>query len=90
MASSKCPGTTSLRLRTPKAPAHLACDISVNIDENQNQLFSLSDWFRLTGDGVYNKAVLVETSCSTDVVGFNMDKFSNDGFLVFEANQLGK
>lgn len=90
MASATCPGATSVRMRTPNAPNHLNCDIAVNINEDENQYFSLSQWFKLTDNGVYNRAVLVETSCKVDIAGFNMDKFSVDAFLVFEASQLGE
>ena len=90
MASAKCPGSTGVRLRTPNAPNHLRCDIAVNIEENDNQYFSLSQWFRLTDNGIYNRAVLVESSCSVDLAGRHMDKFSNDAFLAFEVSQLGK
>lgn len=66
------------------------CDVNVQIAEGAVRRFALSDWFRLTGNELNNKAVLIESSCALDVVGYNQDRFSNDAFMVFPTTQLGK
>lgn len=90
MTTPTCPGSTSVRLTTPGAPNYLNCDISVPLTEGTMQRFVLPENYKLTGSDVFNKTVLVDSTCPIDVAAYNVDRFSNDAFLVLPTSKLGQ
>ena len=90
MATPRCSGLTAIRMRTPNAPSKYACDIDVQLSPGNVQRYALSEWYRASESSTSFKSILMESSCAIDVVGYNMDKFSNDAFMVLPATMLGE
>ena len=89
MATSRC-SVAIVRMRTPNADEDYTCDINVQLSEGSVQKYILPEWFRSSGSSTAFKSILMESSCAIDVVGYNMDKFSNDAFMVLPATMLGE